>query len=523
MVIAGLLSLAMALFCLTLYLQTAVKLIAFPYEIDYGEGIVWQQLRLIAGGHGYGRIDQFPAIVFHYPPFYHVTAAALARLGGWDQLAAARALSVGCSLIAAAVVAGIVARLARLEMQRDAGWICGIWAGLIALSFRTVLMWSSVMRVDMLFVALSLAGFYAGMRALTQPRAVYAAAVLFVAAIFTKQTAIAAPAAVFATLLYLRPALALRGIAAIVVVSLAALIPVMVFSDGQFFQHIIMYNVNRIDISNGLHSFKVVSGAWAYCVIALWAIQARLGRFLSARGAGPRPNLRQRLLASPSEASFAMVLVYFGMATLMLALVFKSGSSDNYYLEWEFLLGLLAGLALFEAAFAPREAPQPTVQRWVAGAALGYIAWLSVMMFWNFSVYYSMVTSTRSEMQALVSLVRQAEKPVISDDMVAVLRGGKSVQWEPAIFAELAHKGIWDERLFVRMIETGKFAFFVTESCPGDKVLYDPRYNRAVSDAMMAAYPVQRALGEYHLHFPKGGIPQEAEAIRSGGNCVPHR
>ncbi len=523
MLVAGLFTAAAALFCLVLYLRTAGHLIAFPYEIDYGEGIVWQQMRLIADGHGYGRIDQFPAIVFHYPPLYHATASALAWLGGWDQLATARAFSVGCTLIAGAVAAAIVARLAGLEARRDAGWICGIWAAVIALSFRSVLMWSSVMRVDMLFVALSLAGFYAGMRALTQPRAIYAAAVLFVAAIFTKQTAIAAPAAVFATLLYLRPKLALRGIATVLVVSVAALGPVMWLSDGQFFQHIIMYNVNRIDISNGLRSFKVVSGAWAYCVIAAWAIYALLGRYAASPGDALKLSLRQRLIADPGQASFVMVLAYFALATLMLGLVFKSGSSDNYYLEWEFLLGIFAGLALFEAMFAQSAKPQPAARRWIAGAALGYVAWLSVSMFWNFSYYYTMASGQRAEMQALVLLVKQAQKPVISDDMVAVLRGGKTVQWEPAIFAELAHKGIWDERPFVAMIKSGQFAFFVTEACPGDKVLYEPRYNRAVSDAMMAAYPVQRVLGEYHLHFPKGGLPPEAVAMRSEGNCVPRR
>ena len=523
MLVAGLLTAAAALFCLVLYLRTAGHLIAFPYEIDYGEGIVWQQMRLISDGHGYGRIDQFPAIVFHYPPLYHSAAAALAWLSGQDQLAAGRALSVGSTLIAGAVVAAIVARLAGLEMRRDAGWICGIWAAVIALSFRSVLMWSSVMRVDMLFVALSLAGFYAGMRALSQPRAIYAAAMLFVAAIFTKQTAIAAPAAVFATLLYLRPQLALRGIVTVLVVSFVALVPVMLLSDGQFFQHIVMYNVNRIDVSNGLRSFKVVSGAWAYCVIAAWAIYARLGRYAAPPGKGPRPSLRQRLIADPAQASFAMLLAYFGLATLMLALVFKSGSSDNYYLEWEFLLGIFAGIALFEAMFAQSGAPQPAARRWIAGAALGYAAWLSMMMFWNFAYYYTMASAQRAEMQTLVSLVKQAQKPVISDDMVAVLRGGKAVQWEPAIFAELAHKGVWDERPFVAMIASGQFAFFVTEACPGDKVLYEPRYNRAVTDAMMAAYPVQRVLGEYHLHFPKGALPLEAEALSSVGNCAAAR
>ena len=74
---------------------------------------------------------------------------------------------------------------------------------------------------------------------------------------------------------------------------------------------------------------------------------------------------------------------------------------------------------------------------------------------------------------------------------------------------------------------TGTFAVALSENgyqvSGSDKVLYEPRYNRAVTDAMMAAYPQQRVLGEYHLHFPKGALPPEADAMSSVGNCAAAR
>jgi len=66
------------------FLIIAASAVRSPYQRDYGEGIVWQQMRLMFAGKGYGPIDGFPAIVFHYPPVYHATVEALVlgtRLG----------------------------------------------------------------------------------------------------------------------------------------------------------------------------------------------------------------------------------------------------------------------------------------------------------------------------------------------------------------------------------------------------------------------------------------------------------
>src|SRR5690348_11443274 len=49
-----------------------------PHQLDYGEGIVWQQMRMIIDGQGYAPLKPFPAIVFHYPPVYHLTTWVVA-------------------------------------------------------------------------------------------------------------------------------------------------------------------------------------------------------------------------------------------------------------------------------------------------------------------------------------------------------------------------------------------------------------------------------------------------------------
>ena len=45
----------------------------YPHELDYGEGILlWQAAHVFTLREAYHPIQNFPYIVFHYPPLYHV-------------------------------------------------------------------------------------------------------------------------------------------------------------------------------------------------------------------------------------------------------------------------------------------------------------------------------------------------------------------------------------------------------------------------------------------------------------------
>ena len=60
-----------------------------------------------------------------------------------------------------------------------------------------------------------------------------------------------------------------------------------------------------------------------------------------------------------------------------------------------------------------------------------------------------------AELRHLSAIVRPSDKPVISDEMVLLLQSGQRVMWEPAIFAELASTGAWDEWPFVGQVRRG--------------------------------------------------------------------
>ena len=69
-----------------------VAAIRYPFELGYGEGIVWQQAALIPGPRMYSSSQELPFIVFHYPPLYHLLARAALSIQP-DFLAAGRLVS----------------------------------------------------------------------------------------------------------------------------------------------------------------------------------------------------------------------------------------------------------------------------------------------------------------------------------------------------------------------------------------------------------------------------------------------
>ncbi|WP_293882363.1 glycosyltransferase family 39 protein [Sphingomonas sp.] len=481
------------------YVLAVRKAVPFPFELDYGEGIVWEQMRQIVAGHGYGPIEVFPAIVFHYPPLYHLLAAGFAAVSGFDQLAAGRLLSALSTIATGGFIALIVTRMTRVDGARGA-WICGLIAGLMIFGLMPVLMWSRMMRVDMVALLFSFAGLYFGLRALVVPRAVHFAALCFVAAIFTKQTMIAAPVAVFATLLVIRPRTAWPGIVTAMVTALTALAILTWQTDGGFLHHIVLYNINRIQPGRMLQIFPAFGQHGLYFGVAAIGIAHRFNRRRQYySGCHGYLSLRQRLRGNLEDGQFVMVAGYFLLATLMLVTVAKSGSNYNYFIEWLSVTTILAGLALRDAA----------VQAWSDGKSAPLLRTAMIPLAIAIQACllphapnddWLMSAGRRVELDRLSNMIRVAQQPVISDEMVMLLRSGKTVLWEPAIFAELGSHGIWDERPFIAKIRHRDFAFFVTVNDRGNSI-FDDRYNPKVADAMQAAYPRKQIVAGYTLHL----------------------
>lgn len=482
---------AMLLFRAAEFAATGFAAVHYPWGLDYGEGIVWQQARSIFTPKAYGPIDQFPAIVFHYTPLYHAVTSQVAGVLGTDELATGRAISL-LSTLFAALTSGVLAAMLVEDRRRKQGrWLAACSAGLLVFTFVPVIDWAPLMRVDMLAIALGLLGLVAAFKSIERPRLMLVASLLFVAAIYTKQTAIAAPVATFAVLLATRPKLALQGIAACTALGLAALIVLSWLTDGGFYKHVLLYNVNRLEPSRLWWIVYAAAAHSLYVALAGWMVARRVGELRTRY-----KTVGALRSADSGDIRLLIALAYLAVTTVMLLMVVKSGSSINYFLESCFATAIFVGVGL-------QAQPPATAGTIKARKVLAVCIPLGVLLQATITSGYDFDTDRDGrrarELSVLSRQIAAAHKPVLSEDMVLLLRSGQDVLWEPAIFAELASTGAWDERPFVQRIRNRDFAFVIAGGVRGE-YRFDQAYNPEVAAAFEAAYPVKERLAGYVIY-----------------------
>ena len=508
LIVAWLMLVALSYLLFLFLIQSASSLV-FPFGIDYGEGIVWQQALLMFTHDAYGPIKQFPAIVFHYTPLYHVVVLLIGALTHWDFLFIGRAVSICSTLLIVMLVGLIVVRAAPPDIPRRYRFFVGSASGLLILSITPIYYWSQLMRVDMLALLFTLTGFWFGLKAFQKPAYIYFAALFFVAAVYTKQTEIIAPMALFGLMLFLKPRLALTGLGTCLIGGLAILAILVYQTEGRFIRHILLYNINVFDFSRLYIGFLILI-IHAYLIIpAVVAISVGISRASSVLRPLSWGGRRTAILSNQDLLTFLAILSYFSLSSPMLLLFAKEGAAGNYAIEWFLTVCMLIGVILFDSAGVlsgqePQLSPVKRQALHIRAIGIPLLIALHVLAFDYFFSTYQLINNNPSqllELKGLSERIQKSQKPVISDEMVMILRGGQRVVWESAIFAQLEKVGLWDQLPFEAQIRRKEFAMFITEGVRGDE-LFDGRYSPAIADAMEAAYPVKQKIAGFTLHLP---------------------
>jgi hypothetical protein len=468
-------------------LQHVQVAFTFPYAMDYGEGVVWQQMHDIVAGTAYRPISPDRVVAYLYPPVYHLVVAASATISGIDELYAGRLVSLLSSGLCAMLVAWLTIRSIEGQPAR-----IKLGAGAIAaLSFITLPLlatWTVLMRIDMLAYALTLTGMLLASHAPRSWTATIAAGLVFTAALYTRQTCLPAPAAAFFVLLLVdhRRAWTMAGVSA--VSGLAILAVLESVTDGGFLLNVVSYNVNRIiwDHAAALMTILLAN-------IVLIAIAA-LGAGMAWR-ASEGQSLRT---AASRQTALAIVLLTLALKTLILPAILKSGASDNYLIDWFTQIAVLVGLASVPLLRAANGLPaRPSMLLYILFAiGLPIHIWGGPP-----PPDRTIVAAHQRGLDKVVTLIRQSERPVLTDDPSLLIRAGKPMRWETAMIAELGSLGRYDEVTFARKIRRHEFGFFVTDGDRGD-MLFDQRFNPIIVDAIHAAYPRHAQLGGRTLHLP---------------------
>lgn len=169
-------------------------LATFPYQVDYGEGLMLEgALSLRQGRPLYPAASQLPVVLHVYGPLAYAATAATLR-PGHISFTSGRVLVLLCALGLSTATAGM--------LRRWAGSLrIGVAFGLILLTMPAFRFWTYLLRADLIGVAMSVSGL--ALFAL-KPRYKHWSVIFFTAALFCKYSLLAAPVAVFLHLLLTR-------------------------------------------------------------------------------------------------------------------------------------------------------------------------------------------------------------------------------------------------------------------------------------------------------------------------------
>jgi hypothetical protein len=423
---------------LALFARHQWAALTFPYPLDYGEGPILDQALRLARFTNIYRADLSapPYTISNYPPVYPLAHVPFVWLFG-PAFWYGRAISLLGALAAAAFVG-----LTLHAITRDA--VAAAAAGVTLLCFPYLLHWAAFDRVDSLALGLSWGGLWALARWPESRRALYVAAALLLAAIFTRQSyALAAPMAAFVWLLRhsWRRALLLAGVVAGAGALLLALLQLVTW--GGFYFNIVTANVNPFHWDEVRR--RAEDEIWAYMpYLALCAAAFAL------------------CAAWARQQAWWLAAPYLLGATVSAITIGKSGSNVNYLFELSAALALTAGAALAWAQ-----------GRWGVRASLTVLlaAQIAIMGRWSLDNYFYRAmdkVEQRAEIDRMMELVRAADGPVLADEYMGLVPlAGKPLVIQPFEIKQLDDARLWDDQPFLQQIARREFPLILIYHLPG--------------------------------------------------------
>jgi hypothetical protein len=406
--------------------------LAFPYDLNYGEGYVLNDaVRLSRGESLYIDLQQFPMVRSPYPPLFPLVWSAFQPLAG-PALWPGRLLSV-LSLVGIGAVVGWNAWRVRL----------GIWpsvaaVGLVAAS-PFVYQWAGYARVDMLALFCAIGGVVAA-QWIGGWRGLVVSAALCGLAVWTKQTTITAAVAVSIayTLRSWRYGAAFALL--IGVPSLLVAAGLNAATAGEFFHHVLAGNA-----SNPVIPLRAAVYVIAFLILDLPAVIASLW-WLRRGGLSGKP--------SP-------IAVYLPVALLAAVSAGNGGSSVNYLIEPVLAVALIV-------PFAWRALPREVA----LVAPMLAVVQLALLVHWpnSFGTTYlaeSALGHTPTEVDAAIgahldSVIRAAPGEVIAEPAGFALRNRRPVYVQPIDLRAEQLQGRWRSEPLTSALASGRFSEVIT-------------------------------------------------------------
>ncbi|HYP41883.1 MAG TPA: hypothetical protein VEX13_16115 [Chloroflexia bacterium] len=422
---------------------TASEMFFYPFQFDESEGMIVAETMLMDQGVGIFALptpDLF--ISAPYPPLFYLLNWPIQHLSGAEPtFKGGRALSLLSALFVGVAIFGIVSSLTRDRLA-------GVVGGLAWWSLSLVTYWGSLVKPDVLAVALGLAGLW---WLISRPQTqVWWALPFFLGAIYTKQTAIAAAVAAVGWLLFTRPrtALAFGGLYAV-----SAVVPTLALNwltDGGYFYHLFtIHDLPWFEERYGLFVGNFLATYWPFVLPGTIVLLAMGVVWLVRR-------LRKEAQPVPRGAAL-LLFFYLGMTIVASVGTGTHGGQHNHLLEWaaSSCLGLGMGIAMLRRI----NVWQARVASALAGVlVLAFVPGLFTHPGWMRAEFGQLDVERRGAMMSIFQYVTNNGGTAYSDNVSLLLTARKKL-WttDPFTQTHATEFGRWDESKLVGAISGRSF------------------------------------------------------------------
>jgi len=423
-------------------------LLSYPYPHDGLEGTLSYEAGLLRAGLPlYQPLELHRFVSAPYPPLHPLLLGFAAQIAGPHIFWGGRLLSLVCAL-------GVTLLIVLIVRHCSGSWLAGLLGTALFLSTPPVLLWATRIKPDMLALLWTALGLYLATRAMRSPTAdqpllgPIGAAVCFVLAFYTKQTAIAAPLAVGLALLTLD----LRGFRAGARAGYIGRLPLRrrTLAFGLTYLILLTCTLLLLDaITSGQFSFHTLvmhrRASWSPYLLAKFV--ALLAPYW------PALLLGLALLVRAIRDERALVpACYLLLVPLSLIGAGKTGANHNHLLESLLALSLAAGIAVGWAAEVwPRQLP--------AAALLLALFAVQLALAFQPQPWYASELAPADSPERYLTFIRNTPGEILADDVALLYMLGRPLRYDdPSGMGPVAISGAWDQRGLVEEINQRRFS-----------------------------------------------------------------
>jgi hypothetical protein len=466
-----------------IFVLHAYRTLTFPYQLDYGEGPILQiAVRVARGEAMYPPIDQPPYVIASYEPLYYLLCALGVKITGPGFLFG-RLVSLVSTLAVALCAALIVWRATKHRVA------CCLAAGLI-LSMPHVMVWSTLMRIDLPAIGLAVVGF-----CLFTAEHRVSGIPLFALGVFTRRTNVAAMGAAFvgdAEKRGWRPAVRAFAVQAALIVLLMGG-AVLVTRGG-------MYHQLAVHTASSLGKAWSWQQLWSLIWYPLLAYPAYFA--ITVLGAIWCAVRRERRL----------LFVYFAFACVIFLTGGRIGSAHNYLVE-----PMVMGAMMFGMMWADLSRRGPGLP---AAALMAIGGALAIQMVWtdsgghlSYSISLSQEEANAGASEYVVARIRETPGEALCQDTGLAVLAGKPEALMPFEFTQIARRRALDPTPVFRKVREGGYPLIIMRFNPFDpheQELHRPgedwragRWPDGLIDGVMASYRLEQKVGPFFIFVPK--------------------